>query len=120
MTPQSEQYAAEQKAAVMAAVAAAGTAAGMAGAKIVNFTVWMRFLRLVFDAVMSGRSRAAWSARNFFDLERERATGLPRLDVPLLPDYQFDWFVRDMKPAYDTIVRQIAVVREQAKLCSLD
>ena len=115
MTPQSEQYAAEQKAAVMAAVAAAGTAAGMAGAKIVNFTVWMRFLRLVFDAVMSGRSRAAWSARNFFDLERERATGLPRLDVPLLPDYQFDWFVRDMKPAYDTIVRQVAVVREQAK-----
>ena len=115
MTQQSEQYAAEQKAAVLAAVAAAGMAAGMAGTQIVNFTVWMRFLRLIFDAVTSGRSRAAWSARNFFDLERQRLTGLPRLDVPLLPDYQFDWFIRDMKPAYNTIVRQVAVVREQAK-----
>ena len=115
MTQQSEQYSAEQKAAVLAAVAAAGMAAGMAGAQIVNFTVWMRFLRLIFDAVMSGRSRAAWSARAFFDVERQRLTGLPRLDVPLLPDYQFDWFIRDMKPAYNTIVRQVAVVREQAK-----
>jgi hypothetical protein len=115
MTQQSEQYAAEQKAAVLAAVAAAGMAAGMAGTQIVNFTVWMRFLRLIFDAVMSGRSRAAWSARNFFDVERQRLTGLPRLDVPLLPDYQFDWFIRDMKPAYNTIVRQVAVVREQEK-----
>ena len=99
----------------MAAIAATGIAAGMAGFQLANFTVFLRFLRTIFPAVLMGRQRAAWSARNFFDSERARVTGLPRLDVPILPDYQFDWFVKDMKPAYNMVVKQIRVAREAEK-----
>ena len=114
-SPQAETYAAEQQAAVLAAVAVAGTTAALAGGTIVNHTVWMRFLRTIFAAVLRSRQRAAWAARNFFDLERARVTGLPQLDVPLLPDYQFEFFVNDMKPAYQMAVKQIRVVRELEK-----
>jgi hypothetical protein len=76
----------------------------------------MRFLRLIWPAVLQGRRRAAWSARNFFDLERARVTGLPQLDVPLLPDYRFEFFVNDMKPAFDMAVKQIRAVRELEKV----
>jgi len=112
---QAESYTAEQQAAVLAAVAVAGTAAAIAGTSIVNYTVFLRFLRLIWPAILTGRERAAWSARNFFDRERQRVTGLPRLDVPLLPDYEFDWFVKDMKPAYMMAVKQIKAARELEK-----
>jgi len=76
----------------------------------------MRFLRSIWPAVLAGRQRAAWSARNYFDRERQRVTGLPQLEVPLLPEYRFDWFVQDMKPAYRLAVKQIRVARESEKI----
>ena len=45
-----------------------------------------------------------------------RVTGLPQLEVPLIPDYQFDWFAQDMKPAYRLAVKQIRVAREAEKV----
>ena len=113
---QADEYQREQQAAVIAAVAAAGVAAGLAGYQLANFTVFMRFLRSIWPAVLAGRQRAAWSARNYFDRERLRVTGLPQLEVPLIPEYQFDWFVQDMKPAYQMAVKQIRVARESEKI----
>ena len=108
------QYRAEQIAAAAAAAAAAYQAASLAGYSLSNFTAWSRLIRLLFDVVSRQRVNAAFSARRFFDLERQLRTGLPQLDVPLV-GYDFQRFEKAMRPAYDMVVKQLAVVRELEK-----
>jgi hypothetical protein len=108
------QYRAEQIAAAAAAAAAAYQAASLAGYSLSNFTVWSRLIRLLFDVVSRQRVSSAFSARQFFDSERLRVTGLPRLDVPLV-GYDIQRFEKAMRPAYDMVVKQLAVVRELEK-----
>ena len=109
-----QQYRAEQIAAAVAVVAAVHQAASLAGLSLANFTVWQKLIRLLFPLVSAQRQKSAWSAREFFDRERARITGLPRLDVPLV-GYDFARFERAMRPAYDIAVKQLAVARELDK-----
>jgi hypothetical protein len=108
------QYRAEQIAAATAAAAAAYQAASLAGYSLSNFTAWSRLIRLLFDVVSRQRVNSAFSARQFFDSERLRVTGLPRLDVPLV-GYDIQRFEKAMRPAYQMVVKQLAVARELEK-----
>ncbi len=105
-----QQYQAEQKAAVAAVIASAATTAALAGAALANFTVWMKFLRAVFPAVVRARYLSAWSARQFYDSERRRVTGKPVLPAPLV-EYDFQRFTKAMVPAYQMVVGQLAEAR---------
>lgn len=109
------QYQADQKQAVAAAVAVAAMTAALAGVTLATPAAWLQFLKTIWPLIVRARFSSAWSARQFFDTERRRVTGLPDVDVPLIPEYRFDWFVNDLKPAFVAVQARVAAVQEQTR-----